>query len=50
MMIESTSFDIGVVNTIKDGKNTIGALNKQMSITDIEELKEDLDDMMAEND
>ena len=49
MMIESANFDIGVVNSIKDGKNAIGALNKQMNVDDIADLKEELDDMMAEN-
>ena len=49
MMIESANFDIGVVNTIKDGKNAIGTLNKQMNVDDIADLKEELDDMMAEN-
>ena len=49
MMIESANFDIGVVNSIKDGKNAIGTLNKQMNVDDIAELKDELDDMMAEN-
>ena len=49
MMIESANFDVGVVNSIRDGKNAIGALNKLMDIDDIAELKDELDDMMAEN-
>ena len=49
MMIESANFDIGVVNSIKNGKDAIGALNKQMNVDDIAELKDELDDMMAEN-
>ena len=49
MMIESANFDIGVVNSIKDGKNAIGTLNKQMNVDDIADLKDELDDMMAEN-
>ena len=49
MMIESANFDIGVVNSIKNGKDAIQGLNKQMNVDDIAELKDDLDDMMAEN-
>ena len=49
MMIESANFDIGVVNSIKAGKDAIGTLNKQMDIDKIAELKDDLDDMMTEH-
>lgn len=49
MMIESAHFDIGVVNSIKDGKNAIGTLNKQMNVDDIADLRDELDDLMAEN-
>merc|ERR1719313_1632415 len=49
MMIESANFDIGVVNSIKTGKDAIGQLNKQMNVDDIADLKDELDDMMAEN-
>ena len=49
MMIESANFDVGVVSSIKAGKDAIGTLNKQMNVDDIAELKDELDDMMAEN-
>ncbi len=49
MMIETTHFDIGVVNSIKVGKSAIESLNKQMNVDDITELKEELDDLMADN-
>ena len=45
MMIESANFDIGVVNSIKAGKDAIGTLNKQMDIDKIAELKDEMDDM-----
>ena len=49
MMIESAHFDIGVVNSIKDGKTAISTLNKQMNVDDIADLKDEIDDLMAEN-
>lgn len=48
-MIESANFDIGVVNTIKTGKNAIQSLNKQMDVDDIAELRGEMEDLMAEN-
>ena len=48
MMIESANFDIGVVNSIKAGKDAIGTLNKQMDIDKIAELKDEMDDMIME--
>ena len=49
LMIESANFDVGVVSSIKAGKDAIGKLNKEMNVDDIAELKDELDDMMAEN-
>ena len=48
-MIESANFDIGVVNTIKTGKNAIQSLNKQMNVDDIAELRAEIEDLMADN-
>ena len=49
LIIESTNFDIGVLNSIKIGKDAIGELNKQMNVDDIAELIDEFDAMMAEN-
>ena len=49
MQIESANFDVGVVNAMRTGKDAIKAANKQMDIEDIAELKEEMDDIMAEN-
>ena len=49
MQIESANFDVGVVTAMRTGKDAIKAANKQMDIEDIAELKEEMDDIMAEN-
>ena len=49
MQIESANFDVGVVNAMRTGKDAIKAANKQINVDDIAELKDELDDIMAEN-
>ena len=49
MQIESANFDVGVVNAMRTGKDAIKAANKQINVDDIADLKEELDDIMAEN-
>ena len=49
MQIESANFDVGVVTAMKTGKNAIQNFNKQINVDDIADLKDELDDMMAEN-
>ena len=49
MQIESANFDVGVVNAMRTGKDAIKAANKQINVDDIAELKEEIDDIMAEN-
>ena len=48
MMIESTNFDSGVIKSVKAGKVVMQEMNKNMDIDDIQELKDDLEDQMAE--
>ena len=48
-MIQGAVSDTGVINAMKSGKNAIEQLNKQANVDDIADLKEELDDMMAEN-
>ena len=48
-MIEGAVSDTGVINAMKSGKNAISQLNKEANVDDIAELKDELDDMMAEN-
>ena len=49
MMIESTHFDVDVINGMKQGKTTMESLNAQMNVDDIADLKDDLADLEAEN-
>ena len=49
MMIESTHFDVDVINGMKQGKQTMEGLNAQMNVDDIADLKDDLADLEAEN-
>ena len=49
IMIESAMTDTEVINAMKIGKSTITQLNKEANIDDIAEMKDELDDMMAEN-
>ena len=49
MQIESANFDVGVVNAMRTGKDAIKAANKQINVDDIADLKDELDDIMAEN-
>ena len=48
MMIESTNFDVGVISSIKAGKDAMKEMNKNMELDDIQDLKDDLEDQMAE--
>ena len=48
MMIESTHFDKDVISGMKDGKDVMEQMNKQMDIDDIAELQDDLADQQAE--
>ena len=48
MMIESTHFDKDVISGMKDGKNVMEQMNKEMDIDDIAELQDDLADQQAE--
>ena len=48
MMIESSNFDVGVVNSIKAGKDAIENMNKQMNVDDIADLKDEMEDLQAE--
>ena len=47
-MIESGAFDKDVISGMKDGANLMKQMNKEMNVDDIADLKDDLDDMMAE--
>lgn len=47
-MIESTNFDVGVISSIKAGKDAMKEMNKNMELDDIQDLKDDLEDQMAE--
>ena len=49
MMIESANFDVGVVSSIVKGRDALKTLHKDANVEDIAELKDDLDDMMAEH-
>ena len=48
MMIESTNFDVGVISGMKEGATAMEQMNKQMNVDDIADLKEELEDQMAE--
>lgn len=48
MMIESTHFDKDVIVGMKEGKNAMDQMNKEMNIDDIAELQDELQDQMAE--
>ena len=48
MMIESTHFDVDVVNSMKSGATAMDQMNKQMNVDDIADLKDELADQMAE--
>ena len=49
IIIEGAIGDSSVISAMKNGKNAINELNKQANVDDIAELKDELDDMMAEN-
>ena len=49
MMIESTHFDVGVINTITNSKNAMSEMNKKLDNDEIADLKDELADMQAEN-
>ena len=44
MMIESTNFDVGVISSIKSGKDAMKEMNKKLDIDDIADLKDELED------
>ena len=48
MMIESTTFDADVIDGMKTGATTMQQLNDQMNVDQLEDLKDDLDDQMAD--
>ena len=48
-MIEGAVNDSSVISSMKNAKNVIQQLNKQANVDDIADLKDELDDMMAEN-
>ena len=43
-MIESTTFDVDVINGMKEGASTMAQMNKQLDVDQLEELKDDLAD------
>ena len=47
-MIESGAFDKDVILGMKDGANLMKQMNKEMNVDDIADLKDEMDDMMAE--
>ena len=47
-MIESSTFDKGVISGISEGAKLMKQLNKEMNVDDIADLREEMDDMMAE--
>ena len=49
MNIESAKVDVGFVETMLVGRDTMKAANKQVNVEDITDLKEELDEFMAEN-
>ena len=48
-MIESNTFDKDVVIGMKNAAAVMKQQNKEMNVDDIADLKDELDDMMAEN-
>ena len=48
MMIQSANFDAGVINSLASGNKAINQLNKQMDVADLDELKDQIEDNMAE--
>ena len=48
MMIESTTFDQDVIAGMKTGATTMKQMNDQMQVEELEELKDDLADQMAD--
>ena len=47
-MIESSAFDKDVIVGMKDGASLMKQMNKEMNVDDIADLKDEMDDMMAE--
>ena len=47
-MIESTTFDVDVINGMKEGASTMAQMNKQLDVDQLEELKDDLADQQAD--
>ena len=47
MMIESTNFDAGVINSVKAGKDVMKEMNKNLEIDDMNDLKDDIEELVA---
>ena len=47
-MIESSAFDKDVVISMKGGAELMKQMNREQNVDDIADLKDELDDMMAE--
>ena len=48
MTIQSTAADIDVVNSLKQGNQAIGTMNKQMDVDTIADLQDEMAENMAE--
>ena len=48
-MLESNTFDKDVVTGMKNAAALMKQQNKEMNLDDMHDLKDELDDMMAEN-
>ena len=48
-MLEANTFDKDVVTGMKNAAALMKQQNKEMNLDDMHDLKDDLDDMMAEN-
>ena len=46
-MIESTNFDAGVINSVKAGKDVMKEMNKNLEIDDMNDLKDDIEELVA---
>ena len=48
MMIESTQFDVGVVQNLQGAASVVKELNKQANVDDIAELQDELRDLQED--
>ena len=46
-MIESINFDAGVINSVKAGKDVMKEMNKNLEIDDMNDLKDDIEELVA---